>query len=118
MYQNAATGYAGNALSSMEKSNYAQQAGLTVPGEIAAPRTIATALSSMDALNDRLSNIRSVINQLCMTIGGPYPASSDAGQKAQQSSGAVGRLNDSAGAAHETLSEIERLLSSIAHSLG
>ena len=84
----------------------------------AAPRTIATALSGMDKLVERLANVRGAVGHLCETIGGPYPASGQIKGDRPPSSGAVGRLNDSADHAHSILSEIEQLLSAVGRSLG
>jgi hypothetical protein len=82
------------------------------------PRTIASAMSRVDGLNERLIQMRGHLSNICEQIGGPYPASAAIGKERAASPGAVGRLNDSVDAAHDCVAEIESLLQSISRSLG
>lgn len=85
-----------------------------------APRTISSAISRVDGLNDRLSKIREELSNISDQIGGPRPVSDGTGKPSQAppSISAVSRLNDSADYAHDYLTEIEGLLGSIGRALG
>lgn len=85
----------------------------------AAPRTISSAGSRMDSLNERLNTARNALDQIANQIGGPRPA--QAGQikgDTPPSSDAVSRLNGSADAAHSIMNDIEETLQAIGRSLG
>lgn len=107
MDQNAAYAFAKQGLQSAVETQ-----------SVAPARTIATAISGLDKLNERLANIRAGLSHLCEAIGGPYPASGQIKGDRPPISGAVGRLNESTDAAHSILSEIEELLSTASRSLG
>lgn len=94
-------------------------AAFTIPVEATAvPRTVATAVGRLDALNQRLNELRALSYHLSDQIGGPRPASGQIKGEAPSPMGAVGRLNDATDAAHETLSDIEETLKAIARALG
>ena len=83
------------------------------------PRTITSAISRVDGLNERLSEVIKGLTSLSDQIGGPRPiAGASAGEPKVQSPAVVDRLNDSAEYAHVQLSTIDSLLASIARSLG
>jgi hypothetical protein len=86
---------------------------------IPVPRTIASAIGRVENLNERLFGVRNQLTQISDQIGGPRELSNKLSADASpQSPNAVSRLNDSADAAHDCLSDIESLLGSIGRALG
>lgn len=81
------------------------------------PRTITSAISRMETLNERLGGLRVGMEKLADQIGGPRPAA-EKQQPSAQDPTVVGRLNDSAEYAHVQLNEIEGLMNGIARALG
>lgn len=82
-----------------------------------APRTIASAQSRMDGLNERLMEVRNHLGGIADAIGGPRPANGEA-KASLPSAGAVGRLNDAVEAGHCQVAEIHELLAAISRALG
>lgn len=102
---------------------YAGIAGQTqsqAQSSVTPPRTLTSAMSQMDNLNERLNEIRAQLCSLSDTIGGPRPLATIAGNNAATppETSVVGRLNDSAIAAHRQVDEISGLLASIGRALG
>ncbi len=87
---------------------------------VTTPRTVASACGRLEQLNERLAGLRNMTYALADQIGGPRPVGNGIKGVAEsaQAYGAVGRLNDSADAAHSTLDEIEETLKAISRSLG
>lgn len=85
----------------------------------AAPRTISSAGSRLDGLNERLNSARNTLDAIANQIGGPRPA--QAGQikgDTPPMPDAVSRLNGSADAAHQIMNDIEETLQAIGRALG
>lgn len=96
------------------EANYGQQK-MTAP----TPRTISSAVGRIDALNERLHKVREQLALISDQIGGPRDVNkATSGDNGAEASNAVSRLNGSADAAHECLSDIESLLGSIGRALG
>ena len=87
---------------------------------VEAPRTIASAVSRHDQVNERLGAINAQLAALSDVIGGPRPTAGQniARDNAPAPQSAVHRLNDSADTAHILISDIESLLNSISRALG
>lgn len=84
-----------------------------------APRTLASAGSRMETVNERLSKAAEALQMICMQIGAMSPIGQ--GISAQGTSvpeGAVHRLNDLADDANARLSNIENYIASIQRALG
>lgn len=92
-----------------------QAAANTMP---TAPRTIASAGSRLDDLHQRLCKAREHLTALADQLGALRAVSGAPSKAEPPTIGAVGRLNDSADAAHYQVSEIEELLGSIERVLG
>lgn len=84
---------------------------------VAQPLTIASALSRMEALNERLAQTVSRLSQVSNALGSLHPVEASP-KPGQIPSGVVGRLNDVADTAHDRAMEIENLLSGIERALG
>jgi hypothetical protein len=82
------------------------------------PRTITSAASRIDALNERLGKVVEGLSMVSSQLGALTPVA--AGEKNTQpaASGAVHRLNDSADTAHARVCEIENLIGGITRALG
>ena len=87
------------------------------PAPVPVMPTVASALGSIDELNNRLSNISGLLANIASSVGGPFPAK---GISAETDSGPgmVNRLNNSADSAHRHATEIEELIGSISRALG
>jgi hypothetical protein len=83
-----------------------------------APRTIASAASRMEGVNERLAKVSESLSIISGQLGTLSGVGVSAGDTKPAPCGAVGRLNDAADAAHRSLSEIEQLISGIGRSLG
>lgn len=83
------------------------------------PRTITSAISKVDGLNDRLAKVREQLTGLSDQIGGPR-LTGDGSKNAERppSAGVVGKLNDATESAHNYVGDIENLLGSIGRALG
>ena len=93
--------------------------GITVPTP-EAPRTIASASSRLEALNERLAKASEALSMVCSQIGA-LSALNQIGRGAADGSvagGAVHRLNDAADEAHSRLLAIENYIASIQRALG
>jgi hypothetical protein len=106
---NAASPYDGAAIGGIES----QEPRVT-------PRTIASASSRIDTLNERLLKAVEALGMISAQIGAMTPVSGLNNAKNGQTSpgGAVNRLNDSADEAHARISEIENYIQSIGRALG
>lgn len=84
------------------------------------PRTLSSASSRIDALNERLAKAAESLSMVSSQIGGltPVPGAGNAKNSVTAASGAVHRLNDSADAAHSQISDIENLIAGIGRALG
>jgi hypothetical protein len=90
------------------------QQGITAPPT---PRTITSAASRIDILNERLLKTVEVLSQISSQLGAITPISKEANGETSPC-GAVHRLNDSADRAHARLNEVDALLNSIMRTLG
>jgi hypothetical protein len=104
---NAANQFVGGAIGSIQQ-------GITAPPT---PRTITSAASRIDILNERLSKTVEVLSQISSQLGAITPLSKEANGETSPC-GAVHRLNDSADRAHARLNEVDALLNSIMRTLG
>jgi hypothetical protein len=84
----------------------------------AAPRTVASAFSRMEAANQRLAISYERLAKICAEIGGIRDVSQAGVKGTQEPSGAVDRLNDSADRSHDILDGIETILVAIERALG
>jgi hypothetical protein len=99
-------------------ANQAQNANYGAVAQPAPPLTLASALSRMEGLNERISQARDSLAKIASLLGALHPAEDMPPKAAQIPSGAVGRLNDVADLGHERLCTIENLLSGIERALG
>lgn len=83
-----------------------------------APLTVASALARMEGLNERLADLRKHTAHIAEMIGGPRPVSGETKREQPPTSGAVGRLNEAADAAHWQANEIGEMLAAIHRALG
>jgi hypothetical protein len=115
MYNQIAGNFAQSEYALKAQAAYQQQAGINAV--VAPPRTIASAISRMEGLNERLAKVNSHLSGIANELGALRQAGSNGIEKAP-CVGAIGRLNDSADAAHSQLADIEDLLSAISTALG
>lgn len=110
--ENAAKAYANQALGGSVGSHSLQQA--------PAPRTLSSAASRIESLNERLLKATEALSIISAQIGAISPVvGGNANAKNSPSpNGAVHRLNDSADFAHNQLAEVENLIASISRALG
>ena len=81
--------------------------------------TLSRAISQLDELNKRLSELSAQTCQLASTICGPFPVGNGAGvNNPEEVKSAMRSLNDSIAVAHNQVSGIEQAISSMARSLG
>lgn len=102
-----------------QQSNlYQQQAAATNSINQPPPRTVASAISRMESLNERLTTASNGLGGIADMLGAlrGVPGKDAVGKPA--ASGAISRLNDSADTAHSQLSDIEVLLAAISSALG
>ena len=84
------------------------------------PRTLASALSALDALNKRLAETPSKALQLATMIGGPVPASGGISGAANQPNklSAMEILNDTVQECHNRVNTLSAGLDAMSRSLG
>lgn len=105
------------------QGNYGSNFSATAMQNVTVPAppvpTLARALSSLDDLNKRLSQISASSYQLASTIGGPFPIADNAGEaKEAEKPTAMKALNESIDWAHRQLSAIEQAVGAMSRSLG
>lgn len=83
-----------------------------------APVTLASALSSVDSLNKRLSEITSMAHQIAMAVGGPFPCGDDANAVTPEPPSAVHMLNSRIDGAHRQVDHLNQCLQALGRSLG
>ncbi len=85
-----------------------------------APDTLLRAMSSADALNQRLMDVVKQITEIAIAIGGPWPASAAASSVAptQGNPPAMAVLNERIDAAHARVGEIQDSIGAIQRALG
>ena len=82
------------------------------------PRTLSSAASKLDSLNERLAKATESLSMIAGQIGALASIGVPASSNQPAANGAVGRLNESADSAHLKISEIEQLIAGIGRSLG
>lgn len=82
------------------------------------PRTIASASSKIDLLNERLAKAIESLSMASSQIGALTNMEVSGSKDATSPGGAVHRLNDQAELAHERMNHIENLIAGIARALG
>lgn len=97
--------------------NYQNAGSLKNPVPVA-PRTLVSAATRMDAVNERLGQLDAHLNAIADQLGVLRAAQAGASTDKMPPCGAVARLNDAADGAHYRLSEIEATLKSISGALG
>ena len=84
-----------------------------------APRTLASAASRLEAINERLAKNADALSMICQQIGAMTGLSAGTdGKSAPSPIGAVHRLNDLADDANTKLSTVEAYIASIQRALG
>ena len=103
------------------QTNYAADTRPGGPMQAPAPDTLLRALSQMESLNNRLSELSMNVEKIAIAIGGPWPceAKQASGQApTAQSPPAMVLLNGYVDAAHERVTMIEQALAAMRRSLG
>lgn len=114
--------YSPNQAYAAKEAYYHQQnaiagAGATL-GKIEPPRTIASAASRIDELNQRLSVSTEALGMIAAQLGALSGVGVPPLKDQTAASGAIHRLNDAADAAHLKLGEMEGLIAGISRALG
>ncbi|OAF05448.1 hypothetical protein AYJ54_00650 [Bradyrhizobium centrolobii] len=107
---NAANAYQGAVLGAIGQAN-----------KVEAPRTLASAASRIETLNERLAKSIDALSMICSQIGAMSALNQIGGNPNEAKAvpgGAIHRLNDSADEAHAKLSAIEGYVVSIQRALG
>lgn len=89
-------------------------------GNEAAPRTLASAASRIESVNERLDKVTDALLMVCSQIGAMTAMNQLGGRDPSQTSasGAVHRLNDAADEAHTKILMLETYIASIQRALG
>lgn len=82
------------------------------------PPTLMRAMSSLDELNKRIIQVRSITQEIAHAIGGPYPQPAEQERAPSPPQSAVCRLNESVDTAHQSLRRLEEALGAISRALG
>ena len=99
--------------------NAAYQNQNSLKQQVEAPRTISSAASRIDGLNDRLLKTYEALAMISSQLGALTPVNGQSPVKDVPSpSGAVHRLNESADKAHGLIGDIENLIQGISRALG
>lgn len=79
--------------------------------------TVASALGSIETINERLAGISNHLTNIAVQVGGPFPANG-IGDEVPAPNGIVDRLHYNTDRAHRSITEIEGLIGSISRALG
>lgn len=113
--QNAGNQYPMASLTGLQQAG--QQFG-AAPG-VVPPKTLASALASLESLNVRLQELSQNATRLAQLIGGPYPtAQPPKADYADRPAAAIERLYDDIGIAHQSVSEVTEAIAATRRSLG
>jgi hypothetical protein len=118
-YQNAYAN-AGNAFVGGQLGGTAIGGGALGLQQVEPPRTIASAASRIDGLNERLAKMRESLSMISAQIGAMSSVGVNVADKngVVTPGGAVYRLNDATDAAHSQMTDIENLIDGIGRALG
>lgn len=113
--------YASSAMNQANSSLYQGAVSGSTGMPASAPKTIQSAIGRLDGVNERLSKVQSMLDEIAGNLGAHRLVSGSAGERAADNiptAGAVARLNGAADAAHANLSSIEDTLAAIQRALG